>query len=506
MKTKLVSFRDKFIFLALVYIVNHIYILALWDAVFWDDWILFDTDHAILIGRFEQAGTPFGWVGYFHALLLALGPWAYRVLVFITYFCAGLLVVKILERRGGIWGAYSIVIGTMFMIVPLNAARVAGINAPYATCYLVFFLAWYLIESHKFLASILFLFSFNTNSLLVFYVLPVCDLIFPNKQVRYVDIWELIKKNWILLGLPLLYFFIKVYFFSPYGFYKNYNNEFSFYNIKHALSLQISEIDRLFSPSAELLLVVGFTAGLSIVIWPILNRMQLSKFLPCDVFNRRKLLIMALMGVAALILAGFPYWLVGHPQRFYNWDSRHQILMPLGVAIILASLFGLLPKNIRKVYFCFLLALFLVLNVQSYYAYYIDWNKQKAIIDIISHQPLIKEGRLIVFEDHTEIPNARGRTNSIYEWNGMLKYIYKDEKRYGINQRDWTSKICGSNHISFSPYYKAGEINNAHTNKVVLVKIFRDKPIGLSLIDKIIDEVYPSLRIVIEDDKDYCRR
>lgn len=496
--------RDKFLFLLLVYLANHIYILALWDAVFWDDWVLFDTNYELLIGRFKQAGTPFGWGGYFHALLLTIGPWAYRLWTLIAYFIAGVLLVNILERRGGVWGSYSIVIATIFMIFPLNSARVAGINVPYATCYLAFFLAWYLLKERKNLAAILFLFSFNTNSLLVFYVLPIYDFIFSNQGARHVEITKRIRENWILIALPFFYFIIKQYFFKPYGFYENYNSNFDISNINYAISLQIKELYEILRLSSTFLMNASFAIVLSIIILLVLNKNKAWQYLPMKAFRASTMLTLMISGVAALMLAGFPYWIVGHPQRFYNWDSRHQLLMPFGIGIFLAGLMGLLAKRFQKAFLCMLLAFCMILNARSYYSYYLDWNKQKEIIRIISNQPIIRDGRIIVFEDHTGLPNANGRSNSYYEWNGMLKYVYKDERRYGINQRDWTSKLCFEDYINFSPYYKAGEIHAAHTQKIVLVKIFKDDEISRSWLDKTIDEVYPRLRLVIEDDRNYC--
>src|SRR5690606_15478799 len=138
--------------------------------------------------------------------------------------------VKILERRRGVWGSYSIVIATIFMIFPLNSARVAGINVPYATCYLAFFLAWYLLKERKKVAAVLFLFSFNTNSLLVFYVLLIYVFNFTNRQGNHVAVTKRIRQNWIFIALPFFYFFVKQYFFKPYGFYENYNSNFDVSN------------------------------------------------------------------------------------------------------------------------------------------------------------------------------------------------------------------------------------------------------------------------------------
>src|SRR5690606_33211977 len=129
------------------------------------------------------------------------------------------------------WKACGVLIAALFMILPLNSARVAAINAPSATCYVSFFLAWYLIHKKRKLSALLFLFSFNINSLLVFYALPIIDLVIENARPSFRSIIRSVKSNWVFILLPFIYFFSKYIFFTPYGFYENYNNNFNYSNV-----------------------------------------------------------------------------------------------------------------------------------------------------------------------------------------------------------------------------------------------------------------------------------
>src|SRR3546814_13538982 len=100
--------------------------------------------------------------------------------------CSSDLIVK----RTNLVGPFlRINIVLLYLVLPLNFARVAQIDFPYALCYLLFFGAWWLIESKKWVSLLLFFLSFNTNSLLVFYALPAIDTL--NRMRNKKELWKI---------------------------------------------------------------------------------------------------------------------------------------------------------------------------------------------------------------------------------------------------------------------------------------------------------------------------
>jgi len=114
----------------------------------------------------------------------AVGPWLYRLSVFVLMFGAGLCLERILARHPQVPNSIRLLIVIFFLTLPFIIGRAAMITLPYSLCYIMFFLAWMLMPSQKFISGLLFLASFNTNSLLVFYVLPILDTAKRNDEFR----------------------------------------------------------------------------------------------------------------------------------------------------------------------------------------------------------------------------------------------------------------------------------------------------------------------------------
>jgi len=181
----------------------------------------------------QQAATLFYLEGYSHNLLLKIGPWFYRWMTLVLMFCAGLCLNEILKRHANVLHpSLRLLIVILFLVAPFNIARVALVDFRYTLCYFMFFLAWYFVPQRRLLAAACFFLSFNTQSLLVFYVLPVIDIFIRERcKLTKDDLYQFIDGNKIFLILPFLYFAIKVYFFPSSGIYQNYNKQYRLENL-----------------------------------------------------------------------------------------------------------------------------------------------------------------------------------------------------------------------------------------------------------------------------------
>lgn len=482
--------------LFIIYTIAHLWILFLYDSVFWDDWTLAGASSDVIIEKFSMAGLPFSWPGHLHVMLSYLPRIAYRILTFTSYFLAGYFLLKAINNIDEKYRGYVFPIVLLFLIVPFNPARVAAINLPYALCYLAFFAAWSQMGRRPFLSIVLFIFSFNTASFLVFYTVPFIEYAVRKNGFRFFTKKEFYIKNWILILLPPAFWIIKNSLFPAHGLYTGYNQGFSASNIPYALGLQINDlISQIYECRWWTLLLGGLLsfASFKLINWDSLLKESTSK---------SNNFILIVLGLVVLALSEFPYLILGYPPRFFSWDSRHQLLMPLGFSMLTVGAAFCLSISLRKIFLSIIIGLSLTFWILQYKAYYIDWVKQKEIMRVISDNDEIRAGRIIVFEDHTEIPNANGRSIVHYEWNGMLANLYGNERRFGIDQVQWSNSICKRSDPKFSPHYRAAEVEANTEGDIVLVKLFRRA--STSRLDKTLSLYRPNFYISVESHQKYC--
>jgi len=450
--------------IVLFYILSHIGVLALYDAVYWDDWTLHNSDYESIYETFKQAGVP--WIGPFHVFLLKLPFDGYKLLTFvaylITYLCFYLILLdtktlKITHRE-----AYFISI--IAIVLPFNMAKIAMIDFPYAICLMLFFMAWYKMKTNMLISSILFFLSFSTQSLLVFYILPIIWYFFgEDNSVKYQKIKSFIFKNWILLVLPVLFFFIKFKFFQPYGNYEGYNNKFRLKYIGGGY-LQIFKDLLIFIRSEKIILYVSLVV--SVIALFISNKMVES-------FTRRKSYV--LMGIIMLSLGVFPYLILRLIPTFYEWSSRHQLLMPFGAGLLIFGLLSCLQKRLQ-LFAVFSVVTFSMLYTNiTYHALYLDWQLQKRVIKEIkafkTDNKLDVPINSLFLVDDKQFCYALKRTPRFYEYNGWLKAALASEHNFALNINDLESFSNADYDAYFNEMYNCGEFVRSKDNNRFLIKI-----------------------------------
>ena len=486
------------LFLLAVYLLAHIWILLLHEAVFWDDWTLFGASPSVIVEKFEMAGSPFSWVGHLHVILSGLPLLSYRLIALIAYLFSGYFLMRVLRERQE-FGAASVVIAALYLLAPFNSARVAAINLPYALCNVAFFLAWWQMGRRPNFSILLFVFSFNTPSFLVLYAIPFLEYSSRKFGSRFFFSKKFYAGNYIFIALPFLFWFLKIYFFPPSGLFIGYNEGFSLDKMFYAIGLQYKEL-------RELDLQLGWR---SCFVWlsctaVIIIIIRILKTPVFDLYSARFIFLLVVFGVVTLGFAMFPYLILGYPPRFYSWDSRHQLLMPLGFSLVVAAAIFSVPNWLARLFVSSIIGLLIVFWIIQYKNYYIDYKKQEAIMRAISGNDHIKQARLVVFEDCTGVPNANGRSLAYYEWNGMMANLYGDETRFGIEQIQWTNSVCNVNDPKFSFHYRAGGVEGNLHGGIVLVKLYRDE----------FEEgggdrrfrFNPRFKAVVEPGQDYCER
>lgn len=405
-----------FVNLFVFYLIAHGGILLIPNAIYWDDWVLYGVSSQSIYRTFQMSGSMFNLFGHLHVSMLTVGPWLYRILTFVLMFASGMLLWQIAKRQQwvSIDARYAIVL--LFLVLPFNDARAALIVLPNALGYFLFFLAWYFLGKNRPLVLALFFLSFNINSMLVFYALPIAEWYFRDEHsLRLKTAWRWALRRIDFMILPFVYWFIKTTYFKPYGVYAGYNEDFSLKNLILSLIFLGDDFMQL---QVSVILLFAFLAFASLFI------------AKPDFHESNHQGKLQLAGIAAFVCAVFPYCVVGAVPTFGMWESHNQLLMPLGVALLLVWLLARFPLKIRQAAFTLLVALSLALNVEVYTVLYQDWGKKKELISLIRKDDRIREARLVVFDDRTEL--YRTIRYPFYEWNGLMKLAYKDETRFGL--------------------------------------------------------------------------
>jgi hypothetical protein len=500
--------NKNFYLLFIFYLIAHGGILLIPNAIYWDDWSIYRVAPEVILDTFSQAGTMFNFAGYLHISLLSIGPWIYKGLTFLLMFASGLLLNQILKRYISLQSEYKFFIVLLFLVLPFNIARVALIDFGYTLGYFLFFLAWMLMDRYRATALVLFFLSFNINSLLVFYALPILDALYRSglgSSLKSMSKFVIERIDYMLL--PFVYFFIKIYFFSPSGNYKGYNENYSVRNLLDSSITQYYDFLNLFKIIAHPGYVgIGLCVLLSVITFWLIRKQKFDW-----VGSVRASWGGLALGFVALFLGVFPYWIIGKAPIFYEWASRHQLLMPLGSAIIIVgllsiigrfreyaqnnSIYALVPTFLNRVIISIIVGISLAFNVSAYAGFYGDWQKQKQLVHLFSNNQDIQRAGLIIVEDMTEDINGLKRRYRFYEWNALMQVAFGNETRFVVPRRDYNAYISGKLDKTFQNQYKAGSFHKDNRLDPIFVEINLNP--AKSFKQKIEDIVTPNLTIMV---------
>ena len=299
--TKLIEHNEsaltwRFLLLLLLsYVVAYGGMLLEPNSIFWDDWILLPVDSQDILDRYRQAGAFLNFSAYLHIALLSAGPWFYKVTTFVLIFLTAVLLDGILRKHSCFSGRTRFLILLFYLTTPLYAARITLIVAPYTIAWFCFVLGWWLVGRQRLLSLLMFALSFNTQSMLVFYAVPIAEWYFrDNSSItpRNVTAWAVRRLDYFVL--PFIWFVIKIRFFKPFGHYEGYNSHYSLANL---LKTPIDQIGDLFSQSLNPPLFLLFFPVVAIFF-----KQQHTLFVG-NTFARQ----MVIAGFLALLAGLFPY-------------------------------------------------------------------------------------------------------------------------------------------------------------------------------------------------------
>lgn len=443
--------RDR-LFIALAYSIG-------WGALvvnrglYWDDWVIVGLSPADISRGSAEIGQPLA--GYFFTALYSLPQPGLigHILVFGAYLGSALTLHAILRRMPDLSRMDALVAALTFALLPVNYARIALVDLMYAFSLLAFLAAtWLLIRfvehgglARRVGALLLFLLSFYTASLLVFYVVPVAIAAVLLRRSRTGSTVTLALRHADFLALPVAFWLLKIALSTPSGIYEGYNGLSirGFLQVPRAM-LSVPNLV-LVEPLSRAVVVaglVGLIAGLGVAFWLVRRGREVEEghFVSTP--------LVALVGVAMVALGVFAYLAVGLVPSVWNWTSRHQLLVPVGAGLLAAALargvrgFGSAGRAGGLVAVGLLLGISAIADARTMMAYQVDWFKQQALIEAVRAMPELQMARRIRVVDSATAFNAMRRFYRFYELNALFMEATGNTRRLvAIDGREPTGDV-----------------------------------------------------------------
>ena len=450
-------------------------LMLLNGGMFWDDWTI-PSEWKQLEWRYLQNKQYFGFLHYFFQI--SSNPILfYRIATFLLYFFSTIFLFRFVNIANFEKKQVFKLIILLAAIIPFNAARITMICFPYAAGNFLFFFGIWLIaiwiyEEKQWLRPIIllsFLLSFIVQSFIVAYVVPLAFILLKKtsllksqkltfqtvkESLKYSDfiflpiffkiIISLIPVNDMYGGLYLnynkiglrsiLYFipnvllgfvknflgcFVEYYFFLTDNLFIVFILSFVLYNISYILVFR-RENYYINSSQRRLKLLTPFrfsnlSSSTIICFWIDLDFLTKSLILGSILF---------LIGLA-------PYLLVGKMPSFEGYETRHQLLLPYGLGILIFVIISLLSRTprIQTITFLVMITVFVSTNISYNLQYLKGWLKQESIVlNLKNNLTIIEHKTFIVFDKSEEI-NATERDFAFYNLNGLAKKAFGEETR-----------------------------------------------------------------------------
>lgn len=344
-------------YLVLTAIYSLVHGLLLFNGnYFWDDWIW-----KLNPTEFNTALTELGFVFFKDTFksFYQQSLFSAKLAIFISYLVAGLALYKALDLLQLVNRKSQFFIALFFSILPYNVVGRSTLSTfPYGitlACFLsgyLFYLQFRLKGSWAagLLALALITLSFNTGSFLVFSIALLTLTEFTLPRARPTLPWaKLAVVVFATVTHAALFFIIKKIYFPTSGPYSAYNQV----SLSFAILVKFlfsGAPTHFFEPMVFSFFGKDLQQELQSHLRPFLYFVfMIGPALAALIKKRKPLLILALAGIGLIYAADFPYMIVGKSPDSFSWNARHQLLLPLGAALWLASILSFWEGRKREV-------------------------------------------------------------------------------------------------------------------------------------------------------------
>ena len=382
------------------------------DAMFWDDWYVnFTLNRKQTLQYWKDMLGFFPTNRFIEVFVLNRNPVAFHIVIFASFFISGLLLFQILKRIPVITEKSNVMICTLFLILPINSARVSMATIRLSYSLTIFLFAWLLLVQDRykrvvFISLPLFYLSFLTQGLVPFFVLPCLHLFYISCFVKHRSARAAALKALTVLLSGAIYFIMMRLLDPP----------------------PAERIDYYTPTLSGLVRALLFLSLGVVVLW---RSFRFYNFRSTEKFGGVQLIG---LGVFALSLGSFAYlasgrlmdfseWILNFVPNASEWDSRHQLLLGLGFAMIISGLLELFPENFGRSFFKVSVVFCLIFNFIFMRDYLLDWKKQTAIVENLRDLPMPSAVNVVmVYEtEAAQRFNARGRFIRSFEWEALFE-------------------------------------------------------------------------------------
>jgi hypothetical protein len=441
--------KKETLWLVLIYFAAHTPLLFL-TGFFHDDFVWLHGDPHLNNLEWLADGRPqFAWfmnflLSFDHVVLC-------RIFTFVAYLMSGILFHQTLRSVPAIDPRARFFLTAFFMVFPADSTRITITWSYYSMCFLSFFLGFWLLARYidsknvllRLSALLAFAVSFGLPSFLVLFGLVPIYLVYQGRlQIDSLrSLAVSLMRHADFLVLPVAFWAIRQWLSPPSGPFAGY-----------------------FALRADSLGPLGWLRTVrSAIVRPILyavyplDVLQLSAivimgFLLYTVWkrsfsdatqDRRTEQILFMVGVVAFVLGVFPYLAVSKMPDYWDWNSRHALLVPLGVGFMLYYGLAMMSRALRvrpDVFFgllCLLVSLFVTSYVRIYSWYWLDWYKCCSLVQEFQKSDAIRDHTSFLVDDEAKQLNAKRRSIRFYEYAGLMKRAFRDQTRFATAVESW---------------------------------------------------------------------
>jgi hypothetical protein len=477
---------------AAIYVLAH-GLMLLDRGLFWDDWIYFRQPHALLVTLGRELGSTWpsatSWLPYGSWFSI----WATRAVMFACFLGVALLALRLSRRLPFFDSRARIAFASLVAVFPAMSARASVSTFIYPISLLLFMCGWALLDHvidmkgwrswvARLTALFAFFLSFRTASLGMFYLVVIVWVLWrsgatwrrPREAMSVALRWP------DLVIMPVGFWVYRSFYGVPSGFYENYNTL--------TLSSFLSA-PRLLPRALSGSLIDAFTRMPMVAWWPVVVVVALvagSALLWSRVESpawrsprsaAKGWLATAGVGLLLVALGVYPYLAVDKVPGFRDFDSRHQLLVPFGAALILVGLIralsdgARLPRAVEAGLFALVIALCAGTVAGDHLSYQREWYKQLGMITQFQQAPQMRDGRSFVFDDQTKRLNINGRVRRrFYEYAGLFEQAFGTHDRFGADQAEFARTGMQGFRGVFMPAFKSEDVTGTPPQYVVTIR------------------------------------
>lgn len=442
------------------------------DGLYWDGWLikgyLDSNDWLAIKETTSEMGLPVA--GYIAWIPKLLGIHEYyKQISFLLIYIASIFLYKSSIRLGFLNRFESLFLSIIAVCYPAYQTTIEISTLNYLVFLAIFYFSSYLLIEGLFgkyrqyyfviaiVCLILFLVSFNLNSLLTYYYsLIILIAIKIQNAENSINSEGNLKKLTIFFVLPILFWAFRSLITPPNGLYGNYHSiNFSLINsivlikefIRISIFDQILNSFRLLS-SYIIILLINIA-----IIYYIYNNFYIKKFTENHVseplFRSSNNFWLTIFSLLILFNAIFPYVAVGIGPSFEGFSTRHNLLIAVPVGLLFLIIFryyssiyselrykSKLSYKRTQLVIIFTLIFSFILACNNFY---IRWQaraiKDHALIQALSNNNDISFNSIFWIDDRMILgPENR---YDYYEYSSMFKKIWGGQGRIGIPINDY---------------------------------------------------------------------